>query len=121
MLLPMNRDYQWPESAFKKNFIKIADDNVSLEYIEKYFSELINAQAYLFPSARSALSAILKFKNINRSHTLFAPKWSSHCVWDILARYGNPCSIYWCKNGAIYLFCFVYEWTIFIGYRKYST
>jgi putative PLP-dependent aminotransferase (TIGR04422 family) len=90
----MNRDYQWPESIFKKNFMTFANDHISTLHIERYFSKLLHARCYLFPSARSALSAVLHFNNINRNHTLFAPKWSSHCVWDVLARYGNPCALY---------------------------
>ncbi len=90
----MSRDYQWPAAILKQCSNTLVDEHASILYVEKYFSKLLNAQCYLFPSARSALSAVLKFNNINRNHTLFAPKWSSHCVWDVLARYGNPCALY---------------------------
>jgi putative PLP-dependent aminotransferase (TIGR04422 family) len=90
----MNRDYQWPESSFKLTSLELGELNTSIAYIEQYFTELLSARCYLFPSARSALSAVLSFESITRNHLLYAPKWSSHCVWDILARYGNPCANY---------------------------
>jgi len=90
----MDRDYQWPEFPYKLTFIDHGELNTSIAYIEQYFTKLLGARCYLFPSARSALSAVLSFEKINRNHLLYAPKWSSHCVWDILARYGNPCANY---------------------------
>ncbi|MCP4322229.1 MAG: putative PLP-dependent aminotransferase [Alteromonadales bacterium] len=90
----MDRDYQWPESPFKLTFIEHGEFSTSIAHIEQYFTKLLSARCFLFPSARSALSAVLSFENINRNHLLYAPKWSSHCVWDILARYGNPCASY---------------------------
>jgi putative PLP-dependent aminotransferase (TIGR04422 family) len=58
--------------------------------IEEFFELIMQKPVLLFPSARSAISFILKFENINRMHSAFAPKWSSHCVWNVLSKYTNP-------------------------------
>ena len=44
----------------------------------------------LMPSARSAIAHVLRIMGVGRAHVLFAPKWSSHCVWDMIGRFGNP-------------------------------
>lgn len=86
----MTRDYQWPEPSFKQSLIAINQDKFTQNEIEDFFSDKFGYPCFLLPSARAALSAILRYKQINRSHRLYAPLWLSHCVWDVLARYGNP-------------------------------
>jgi putative PLP-dependent aminotransferase (TIGR04422 family) len=86
----MSRDYQWPEPNFKKSLFSLHTSKGQQAEIESFFEEIYGVSCFLFPSARAALSAILRYKNINRSHSLYAPKWLSHCVWDTLSRYGNP-------------------------------
>lgn len=86
----MTRDYQWPEPSFKKSLMDSNKKQLSQTKIESFFNDLFGYQCFLFPSARSALSAVLRYKQVNRSHTLYAPLWLSHCVWDVLAHYGNP-------------------------------
>ncbi|OFZ16584.1 MAG: hypothetical protein A2X86_12370 [Bdellovibrionales bacterium GWA2_49_15] len=90
-----NRDYQWPEFHFrlaslaKKSQLPSGVES-QIDKIESFFNIKFNARCFVFPSARSALSAIFQFKGLSRRHTIFAPKWSSHCVWDAISRYANP-------------------------------
>jgi putative PLP-dependent aminotransferase (TIGR04422 family) len=58
--------------------------------IESFFESRLGHHAVVMPSARAALSLILKTHGFARSHVIFAPLWTSHCVWDVLGRYSNP-------------------------------
>jgi putative PLP-dependent aminotransferase (TIGR04422 family) len=88
-------DYQWPyqivqPTAFYKRHNQSKRILDIIQKIEIFFEDLLNASVLLMPSGRSAMSLILSLQGINRSDVIFAPKWSSHCVWDILGRYANP-------------------------------
>ena len=112
-------DYQWPDFDFKLNSFNStpktsASAQDMLHKIEDFYSQKFNTPAYLFPSARAGLSAIFRFKNISRQHTLFAPKWSSHCVWDVISRYANPTSVHYPN---IDLALVVHKW----GYQFQTT
>jgi putative PLP-dependent aminotransferase (TIGR04422 family) len=60
--------------------------------IEVFFSNKFKANVVLFPSGRSCLSAIFRVENASRGDSIFAPPWSSHCVWDVISRYSTPTS-----------------------------
>ena len=86
-------DYQWP-SAFivKKNFVhsRIKQNNrKELKKIEFFFSSKLGCQAKLFPSARSAISIILRFLKIDRSKEVFTDRWSSHCLFNTVGALTN--------------------------------
>lgn len=91
-------DYQWPivtecnyfEFNTQNNYIDID----SYKEIEAFFSEKFNTRCYLFSSGRAAISAVLKYYNINRSKIVYAPRWSSHCLWDAVSRHSDPTCIY---------------------------
>lgn len=85
-------DNQWPKftSGFKIESLDLNFESYLVSEIEKFFNLKYNFPVLLFPSARSAISAILNSDGINRVHTVYAPKFSSHCVWDIITRYSNP-------------------------------
>jgi putative PLP-dependent aminotransferase (TIGR04422 family) len=100
-------DYQWPHAELDKvSIFTGTNDPVKnrelYHQIESFFSNLFNVDVILMPSGRSAISALLKYYGLNRSHTVFAPKWTSHCVWDMITRLANPESVYSSTcNGAI--------------------
>lgn len=87
-------DYQWPSKKIRPPKIYTISNNekhnkLELE-IQEYFSNLYGAPALLLPSGRSALSLALKLFGADRRKLVFAPKFSSHCVWNIVGRYSNP-------------------------------
>lgn len=91
----MNADYQWPSPDLKYmvDFVEKSDHEMESKLttdIQDFFKKKLNSNVILMPSGRSALSLILKYYKVNRSHSVFSPKWSSHCVWDIITRYSNP-------------------------------
>lgn len=106
-------DYQWPQFFLKPESAPMDQAPVEnggekeLCQIEAFFTERFNCPTCLFPSARSAISWILKYNGINRSHVLWAPKWSSHCVFNVLSYYGNP-TIH--VNSEVDLFLAVHKW-----------
>ncbi|MEP6616491.1 MAG: putative PLP-dependent aminotransferase [Ginsengibacter sp.] len=86
-------DYQWPhpvidhETFLQNNEVK----NILLYLkIEAFFSELFDLDVLLMPSGRSSISLLLQYFGTNRSKTIFTPKWTSHCVWDMITRLANP-------------------------------
>jgi putative PLP-dependent aminotransferase (TIGR04422 family) len=88
-------DNQWPYP--KINSTDIFNTNIDssdcvklTSEIENYFKKIFDTEVILVPSGRAAISILLTYFNINRSHTVFAPKWTSHCVWDIVTRLANP-------------------------------
>ena len=88
-------DYQWPYAEMDKkdisSEIKEFEKNVNLySKIESFFSELFQTHVILMPSGRASISLLIKYFKTNRSHIVFAPKWTSHCVWDMITRFANP-------------------------------
>lgn len=86
-------DYQWPvnlsfslsrESDSKQFRRDLYED------IEKFFAEKYKCHALLFPSGRSALSAIMQFKKCSRNDVVYTSKWVSKCVFDVIGAYSNP-------------------------------
>jgi len=69
--------------------------------IESFFSNIFGTEVILMPSGRAAISVLLKYYGMNRSHTVFAPKWTSHCVWDVITRLANPTSEYASTNNTV--------------------
>jgi putative PLP-dependent aminotransferase (TIGR04422 family) len=60
--------------------------------VEEFYFRRVGARPLLFPSARAAISAALELRGVGRAHTVYAPKWSSHCVWEAIGRRANPLS-----------------------------
>lgn len=93
MTVMMN--YLWPYKASvqpKPFCIRNASRSrrVSYRTIESFFEDKFNVPARLLPSGRATLSLILRFLGADRSHVIFAPKWSSDCVWDAIGLRSNP-------------------------------
>lgn len=55
--------------------------------LQDYFPQ---AQAVLFSSARAALSAILESLGLGRPDLVYCPPFSSHCVFETIARIATP-------------------------------
>jgi hypothetical protein len=82
-------DPQWPSGIIPPAEYHDGD-RLILDELEEFFAQKHNCYALILPSGRAAISLILKVHGINRSHTVFAPKWSSACVWDVIGKYANP-------------------------------
>jgi putative PLP-dependent aminotransferase (TIGR04422 family) len=98
----MNPDLQWPCGLLPVPLF-IADDNESLrlelrDRVECWLSKYWQTNCMVMPSGRAAISLVLRYLDIGRGHTVFAPRWSSHCVWDVLGRFGNPTCV--CPQNA---------------------
>ncbi len=92
-------DYQWPQPIFTDNE-QYVEDKSSQErakfvgQIEAFFKDIFGAEVILVPSGRSAVAILLRYLGINRSHTVFTPKWTSTCLFDVIGRVSNPNTIY---------------------------
>ena len=85
--------FQWPniyikpkkffkEKNYEKNFLK--------KTIQKYFFNMFKHENMVVPSARSGISLILKYMNLQRSNEIFVNKWSSRCILDTVSFFSNP-------------------------------
>ncbi len=86
-------DYQWPsafivEKDFANTKIKL-NNRKELKRIEDFFTNKLGCQAKLFPSARAAISVILKFLKFDRSKEVFTDRWSSHCLFNTIGAFTN--------------------------------
>ena len=68
---------------------EIEREQISCE-LEQRFTKLFGYPSIVVPSGRSAISLSFLLAGANRLNTIFAPKFSSHCVWNVVGRYGNP-------------------------------
>lgn len=87
-------DYQWPQaneliphyySTNNWNSLKSIYDD-----IEAQLTQIFGFRALLLPSARAGISSILEFSSASRDHLIFAPMYTSYCVWDSICRFSNP-------------------------------
>ena len=87
-------NYQWPIGAvptpasYLTGKVKVRD--AFHQELEKRFSTLLGYPSIVVPSGRAALSLAFQLAGVGRRHIIFAPKYSSHCVWNLVGRYGNP-------------------------------
>lgn len=89
---------QWPSATFSEaqsswqrltDLVPNAQNHLALKTeIETYF-QFFHHPTILFPSARSALSTLLRLKGLNRSNTVFITKFSSHCLFTSLGFFTN--------------------------------
>lgn len=86
-------DTQWPDPARPEPH-RLVDDparEAALRAeIEGFFAERYDVGAVLVPSCRAAIHAILEYSDLGRGNAVFAPRWSSTCVWDAIGRIANP-------------------------------
>lgn len=86
-------DYQWPSVSLPLaagSATDSAEEVRATQRIEAFFSARHGVTATLLPSGRAAIAALLDFLGASRAHVVFAPRWSSHCVWDVIGRVANP-------------------------------
>jgi putative PLP-dependent aminotransferase (TIGR04422 family) len=90
----MAEDIQWPSlDSTETPFLDDANPERRAEYvehIESHFESRFGVEAVLIPSDRAAISMILSANDISRGDSVFAPQWSSHCVWDAISHIGDP-------------------------------
>lgn len=88
------KDYQWPSGfILPENYYAASDENLRcrlINVIESFFKKKYEEHVALVPSGRSAIALLLKYKMLNRAHTVFIPKWSSFCMYGAI---GNICNI----------------------------
>lgn len=53
-----------------------------------------NSYPVLFSSARSGLSAVLRCMEVQRGDHFWLPNYTSHCLYETVARFAAPTSIY---------------------------
>lgn len=108
--MKLSSDYQWPylqNYSVKYNSTSLKFRSDLLDQIETFFSKKYNTQALLFPSGRSALTAIMHFQKINRSDVVFTSKWSSKCVFDVIGNCSNPTVI---MSKEVSRFLAIHKW-----------
>ncbi len=84
-----DRVFLWPEPA-RLELADLAGDRCSSASVEDQLRCLFGAEAVLFSSARSGLTAALEVMAVSRSELVWVPKFSSHCVLEAIARVGTP-------------------------------
>jgi putative PLP-dependent aminotransferase (TIGR04422 family) len=89
-----NSDYQWPQANKLISQYYSTNDWNSIKSIyadiEAQLTEIFGFRSLLLPSARAGISSILEFSRASRDHVIFAPKYTSYCVWDLICRFSNP-------------------------------
>jgi putative PLP-dependent aminotransferase (TIGR04422 family) len=88
--------YLWPMGAVAPPEQPISHDPLRRsalhDRLDEYFTGKMGYPVIVTSSGQAAISLVLRFYNFNRAQTIFAPRWSSHCVWNVTGRYGNPTS-----------------------------
>ena len=86
--------YQWPtpilQTSFKEKIYSFDRLYGRIKKIELFFEEIFSMPTLLLPSGRACISAVLKINNISRENIVWAPKWSSHCVWNNITYFSTP-------------------------------
>jgi len=86
--------YQWPipqiSYSFKDEYNEFDNLIPKIDIIESYFEDFFSNKVVLMPSGRACISAILKINKISRGDIVWAPKWSSHCVWNNITYFATP-------------------------------
>lgn len=107
------RDDQWPapiRPAPHREVLDPARESALRAEIEDFFGHRYGVGAVLLPSGRAAIHAILEFSGLGRGNSVFAPRWSSACVWDAIGRLANPAISFTPRPQAVLA---VHKW----GYR----
>ena len=89
----MISDYQWAAVRTLSPYFETVDwaeCEVLYKEIEGILLNRFGVNAVLMPSGRASLAAILEFYGISLKHLVYAPRWSSQCVWDVIGRVSNP-------------------------------
>jgi len=98
--------YQWPNpsvtTSFVDNLLDFSELSTKIVLIEKYFEKYFSQKVILLPSGRACISAILKVNNNSRGDVVWAPKWSSHCIWNSISYFATP-TINFKDNPDVYL------------------
>lgn len=96
--LTPERDLQWPSGCLIRPapFVRRPDPAQERElyaYIEDFFQRRLGAPVTLMPSGRAALAALLDHLGASRADLVFAPRWSSSCVWNAIGSVANPTTV----------------------------
>ena len=88
-------DLQWPYGCLLRPaaFSTRPDPGRERELydaIESFFRHRLGGSVTLMPSGRAAIATLLDYLGAGRGSTVFAPRWSSSCVWSAIGRTANP-------------------------------
>lgn len=88
----INVDYQWPSNilALPSSTGGMRDAEPLRRELEDRFSSMFGFESLVVPSGRAALALALRSSGVDRRHVVFAPRFSSHCVWNVVGRFANP-------------------------------
>jgi putative PLP-dependent aminotransferase (TIGR04422 family) len=89
-------DYQWQRPTNISGYFQSLDVSLVNDVynrIEYFFSKRFDNPAVLMPSGRAALSAIFEYYRASRKDIIFAPKFSSACIWNAIGLVSNPTCI----------------------------
>ena len=86
-------DNQWPSPYTNYKIYNYSlSESKNYDYfreIETFFEDKFNCDAILTPSGRTAIAMVIRFKQINRSHSVYITKWSSHCMFNTIGAFTN--------------------------------
>lgn len=93
--LKAGADMQWPTGCLVRpapfqNRSDFQAENALYLRIEAFFRRRLGVPAVLMPSGRSALAAVFEYLKLTRGDSVFAPRWTSSCVWSVIGRLANP-------------------------------
>jgi putative PLP-dependent aminotransferase (TIGR04422 family) len=96
MINELPADYQWPSSfiypkKYEESFANKPTEAL-IEKIENYFRKYYYNKVLLMPSGRAAIALLIKYKKLNRAHTVYVSKWSSHCLYSTIGALCNVSS-----------------------------
>ena len=98
MSLQQNEDissksyFLWPKSKYP-SFRDIFSTTTESEIESVLKSYWPNTYPVIFSSARSGLTAILQHMNLFRPDVVWCPPYSSHCVFESIARVATPTTV----------------------------
>ena len=90
----------WP-SGFQPRSEYDKWSRVSVLEVQNFFEELLDRPVAIVQSGRTGLQLILQWLGITHGHTVFAPKWTSHCVWSHITPIANPSTLYSVDNDVV--------------------
>ena len=89
-------DYQWPNYFYQPldySTVNVNDGCLDYAEVEGLFSGYLPEVEYcLVSSGRSAISGVIQFLQLGRGDFVYAPPYSSHCIWDSICHFCTPSS-----------------------------
>lgn len=65
-----------------------------LTNVEEFFGHFFGAHAVLVSSGRAAIALTCKHHNLSRGDLVWLPRYTSHCLWNTVGRFGDPTAVF---------------------------